>query len=248
MALGLGTMVGWKRIVVTVGEKIGKSHLTYAQGAVAEITAMATIGAADGFGLPVSTTHVLSSAPASPAPWPPMLTLPPAGIRRTFSGPRKSSRAQPGRLGLGRRSAGAGPCRRSHAACQESIKTEIFWLPRLPPDVLLSQGAESKLRDDKRMDNCLAPIQLLTRFFVSEAEMLDPDRSIGEDQFRPARRHGMHFNAASCLPGTSIFERFPARSAPSALPEATAFSPPPGKLLGDADQVVIQRNRGSYRR
>jgi inorganic phosphate transporter, PiT family len=61
MALGLGTMVGWKRIVVTVGEKIGKSHLTYAQGAVAEITAMATIGAADGFGLPVSTTHVLSS-------------------------------------------------------------------------------------------------------------------------------------------------------------------------------------------
>jgi inorganic phosphate transporter, PiT family len=61
LALGLGTMVGWKRIVVTVGEKIGKSHLTYAQGAVAEITAMATIGAADGFGLPVSTTHVLSS-------------------------------------------------------------------------------------------------------------------------------------------------------------------------------------------
>jgi PiT family inorganic phosphate transporter len=61
MALGLGTMVGWKRIVVTVGEKIGKEHLTYAQGAAAEITAMATIGAADGFGLPVSTTHVLSS-------------------------------------------------------------------------------------------------------------------------------------------------------------------------------------------
>jgi PiT family inorganic phosphate transporter len=61
MALGLGTMVGWKRIVITVGEKIGKSHLTYAQGAAAEITAMATIGAADGFGLPVSTTHVLSS-------------------------------------------------------------------------------------------------------------------------------------------------------------------------------------------
>jgi PiT family inorganic phosphate transporter len=64
MALGLGTMVGWKRIVVTVGEKIGKSHLTYAQGAIAEITAMATIGAADGFGLPVSTTHVLSSGVA----------------------------------------------------------------------------------------------------------------------------------------------------------------------------------------
>jgi PiT family inorganic phosphate transporter len=61
LALGLGTMVGWKRIVVTVGEKIGKDHLTYGQGAAAEITAMATIGAADWFGLPVSTTHVLSS-------------------------------------------------------------------------------------------------------------------------------------------------------------------------------------------
>jgi PiT family inorganic phosphate transporter len=61
LALGLGTMVGWKRIVVTVGEKIGKVHLTYAQGASAELVAMATIGAADAFGLPVSTTHVLSS-------------------------------------------------------------------------------------------------------------------------------------------------------------------------------------------
>jgi PiT family inorganic phosphate transporter len=54
-------MIGWKRIVVTVGEKIGKEHLTYGQGAAAEITAMFTIGAADWFGLPVSTTHVLSS-------------------------------------------------------------------------------------------------------------------------------------------------------------------------------------------
>jgi len=61
LALGMGTMIGWKRIVVTVGEKIGKDHLTYAQGAAAEITAMATIAAADNFGLPVSTTHVLSS-------------------------------------------------------------------------------------------------------------------------------------------------------------------------------------------
>ncbi|MGO8792296.1 MAG: inorganic phosphate transporter, partial [Terriglobia bacterium] len=61
LALGLGTMVGWKRIVVTVGEKIGKEHLTYAQGACAELVAMATISAADNFGLPVSTTHVLSS-------------------------------------------------------------------------------------------------------------------------------------------------------------------------------------------
>ena len=64
IALGLGTMIGWKRIVVTVGEKIGKSHLTYAQGAAAELTAMVTIGLADSFGLPVSTTHVLSSGVA----------------------------------------------------------------------------------------------------------------------------------------------------------------------------------------
>jgi inorganic phosphate transporter, PiT family len=64
IALGMGTMIGWKRIVVTVGEKIGKDHLTYAQGAAAEITAMVTIGAADWFGLPVSTTHVLSSGVA----------------------------------------------------------------------------------------------------------------------------------------------------------------------------------------
>ena len=61
IALGLGTMIGWKRIVVTVGEKIGKTHLTYAQGASAEVVAMLTIGAADIYGLPVSTTHVLSS-------------------------------------------------------------------------------------------------------------------------------------------------------------------------------------------
>jgi PiT family inorganic phosphate transporter len=61
IALGLGTMIGWKRIVVTIGEKIGKIHLTYAQGACAEITASATIAAVDVFGLPVSSTHVLSS-------------------------------------------------------------------------------------------------------------------------------------------------------------------------------------------
>jgi inorganic phosphate transporter, PiT family len=64
IALGLGTMIGWKRIVVTVGEKIGKTHLTYAQGASAELVAMLTIGAADMYGLPVSTTHVLSSGVA----------------------------------------------------------------------------------------------------------------------------------------------------------------------------------------
>jgi PiT family inorganic phosphate transporter len=64
LALGLGTMVGWKRIVVTVGEKIGKEHLTYAQGASAGLVTMATIFAADKFGLPVSTTHILSSGVA----------------------------------------------------------------------------------------------------------------------------------------------------------------------------------------
>ncbi|MDE0852967.1 MAG: inorganic phosphate transporter [Nevskia sp.] len=61
VALGLGTMIGWKRIVVTVGEKIGKAHLTYGQGASAELVAFATIEAADQLGLPVSTTHILSS-------------------------------------------------------------------------------------------------------------------------------------------------------------------------------------------
>ena len=64
LALGLGTMVGWKRVVVTVGERIGKENLTYAQGAAAGLVAMATIAAADNFGLPVSTTHVLSSGVA----------------------------------------------------------------------------------------------------------------------------------------------------------------------------------------
>jgi inorganic phosphate transporter, PiT family len=64
IALGLGTMIGWRRIVITVGERIGKQHLTYAQGASAELVAMATIGAADAYGLPVSTTQVLSSGVA----------------------------------------------------------------------------------------------------------------------------------------------------------------------------------------
>lgn len=60
-SLGLGTMIGWKRIVKTIGEKIGKEHLTYAQGASAEVVAATTIGLSTSFGLPVSTTHVLSS-------------------------------------------------------------------------------------------------------------------------------------------------------------------------------------------
>ena len=61
LSLGVGTMIGWERIVVTIGEKIGKTHLTYAQGASAEIVAASTIAASTYLGLPVSTTHVLSS-------------------------------------------------------------------------------------------------------------------------------------------------------------------------------------------
>lgn len=64
LSLGLGTMIGWKRIVVTIGEKIGKTHLTYAQGASAELVAASTITVSSMFGLPVSTTHVLSSGVA----------------------------------------------------------------------------------------------------------------------------------------------------------------------------------------
>jgi inorganic phosphate transporter, PiT family len=64
LALGIGTMIGWKRIVVTIGEKIGKRHMTYAEGATAELIAAATIGLSSQFGLPVSTTHVLSSGVA----------------------------------------------------------------------------------------------------------------------------------------------------------------------------------------
>jgi len=61
ISLGLGTMIGWKRIAVTIGEKIGNEHLNYAQGATSEIVAASTIGLSTAFGLPVSTTHVLSS-------------------------------------------------------------------------------------------------------------------------------------------------------------------------------------------
>lgn len=64
LSLGIGTMVGWKRIVVTIGEKIGKEHLTYAQGASAELVAAGTIVLSSNFGLPVSTTHILSSGVA----------------------------------------------------------------------------------------------------------------------------------------------------------------------------------------
>jgi PiT family inorganic phosphate transporter len=64
LSLGFGTMIGWKRIVKTIGEKIGKEHLSYAQGASAELVAASTIGMSSYFGLPVSTTHVLSSGVA----------------------------------------------------------------------------------------------------------------------------------------------------------------------------------------
>jgi PiT family inorganic phosphate transporter len=77
LALGLGTMIGWKRIVVTVGEKIGKARMTYAQGASAQLVAMVTILAAGTFGLPVSTTHVLSSSVAG------TMTANRSGLQRT---------------------------------------------------------------------------------------------------------------------------------------------------------------------
>jgi PiT family inorganic phosphate transporter len=64
LCLGIGTMIGWKRIAITIGEKIGKRHMTFAEGATAELTAAATIGLSSGLGLPVSTTHVLSSGVA----------------------------------------------------------------------------------------------------------------------------------------------------------------------------------------
>ena len=64
LSLGVGTIIGWKRIVKTIGEKIGKEHLTYAQGASAELVASTTIGLSSFWGWPVSTTQVLSSAVA----------------------------------------------------------------------------------------------------------------------------------------------------------------------------------------
>ena len=64
ISLGLGTMVGWKRIVITIGEKIGKDKLTYAQGTVASLMTAVTIGASTFYHLPVSTTHILSSSVA----------------------------------------------------------------------------------------------------------------------------------------------------------------------------------------
>ena len=64
IALGLGTMIGYKRIVITVGEKIGKHHMTYAQGGAAGLVSMSTIFVASYYGLPVSTTHVVTSGVA----------------------------------------------------------------------------------------------------------------------------------------------------------------------------------------
>ncbi|MCT8344123.1 inorganic phosphate transporter PitA [Photorhabdus kleinii] len=64
LALSLGTLVGWKRVAVTIGEKIGKKGMTYAQGVSAQMTAAVSIGVASYTGMPVSTTQVLSSAVA----------------------------------------------------------------------------------------------------------------------------------------------------------------------------------------
>lgn len=64
LALGLGTMIGWRRVATTIGEKIGKKGMTYAQGMAAQMTAAVSIGVASYTGMPVSTTHVLSSSVA----------------------------------------------------------------------------------------------------------------------------------------------------------------------------------------
>lgn len=64
LALGIGTMIGWKRVATTIGEKIGKKGMTYAQGMSAQMTAAVSIGIASYTGMPVSTTHVLSSSVA----------------------------------------------------------------------------------------------------------------------------------------------------------------------------------------
>ena len=115
LALGMGTMVGWKRIVVTVGEKIGKEHLTYAQGATAELVAMATIFAADNFGLPVSTTHVLSSGVAGT-------------MAANRSGLQMSTHPQY-RRGVGIHSAGGGAALRIPVLAVSAISRETQWLP-----------------------------------------------------------------------------------------------------------------------
>ncbi|MBI3146152.1 MAG: inorganic phosphate transporter [Pseudogulbenkiania sp.] len=64
LAIGVGTMVGWKRVALTVGEKIGKKDMTYSQGMAAQTMAGISIGLASAIGAPVSTTQVLSSAVA----------------------------------------------------------------------------------------------------------------------------------------------------------------------------------------
>jgi phosphate/sulfate permease len=117
IALGLGKMIGWKRIVVTVGERIGKSHLTYAQGVSGELVAMATIGDADAFGPPVSTTHMLSSGVAgtmaadrSGLQWSPVRNL-------VMAWPRSCLRARcSGRSAIRSRSSGPRPLAGSGSA------------------------------------------------------------------------------------------------------------------------------------
>lgn len=64
LSLGLGTMIGWRRIVVTLGEKIGNHPLSYAQATVASLMTAITIMSASRLGLPVSTTHIMSSGVA----------------------------------------------------------------------------------------------------------------------------------------------------------------------------------------
>lgn len=62
LSLSLGTIIGWKRVAITIGEKIGKKEMTYAQGLSAQLTTAISISAASYAGMPVSTTHVLSAS------------------------------------------------------------------------------------------------------------------------------------------------------------------------------------------
>jgi inorganic phosphate transporter, PiT family len=61
LCLGAGTMVGYKRVVRTLGERLGRSHMTPGQGASAELVGAILIGSAGFTGLPVSTTHIITS-------------------------------------------------------------------------------------------------------------------------------------------------------------------------------------------
>jgi PiT family inorganic phosphate transporter len=119
LALGLGTMVGWKRIVVTVGERIGKENMTYAQGASAGLVTMVTIFAADTWSLPVSTTHILSSGRSS-ALGPSLSVLPRHFLNRDPAS-RKGVRLRLGVFSCGK------PCDRANARKHSQFRYHTEW-------------------------------------------------------------------------------------------------------------------------